>query len=143
MSNLWQQRRKCSQPIQVAHTKLDHSSNFRPFSNYTNILSVMMSLYWMSLYQLFINAKNLPLKKAMIRVFYSSSLSSSLSSPFSLFMLVFILDNLKNNNRELILGPFSLIEKECLPLMILSSLDHQNSTFKIFQHQTLVRFYKT
>ncbi len=64
----------------------------------------------MSLYQLFKNAKNLPLKKAMIRVFYSSSLSSSLSSPFSLFMLVFILDNLKNNNRELILGPFSLIE---------------------------------
>jgi len=50
----------------------------------------------MSLYQLFKNAKNLPLKKAMIRVFYSSSLSSSLSSPFSLFMLVFMLDNLKN-----------------------------------------------
>jgi len=85
----------------------------------------------MSLYQLFKNAKNLPLKKAMIRVFYSSSLSSSLSSPFSLFMLVFILDNLKNNNRELILGPFSLIELECLPLMILSSLDHQHSTFNI------------
>ena len=106
MSNLWQQRRKCSQPIQVAHTKLDHSSNFRPFSNYTNILSVMMSLYWMSLYQLFINAKNLPLKKAMIRVFYSSSLSSSLSSPFSLFMLVFILDNLKNKISWINTWPF-------------------------------------
>ena len=106
MSNLWQQRRKCSQPIQVAHTKLDHSSNFRPFSNYTNILSVMMSLYWMSLYQLFINAKNLPLKKAMIRVFYSSSLSSSLSSPFSLFMLVFILENLKNKISWINTWPF-------------------------------------
>ena len=106
MSNLWQQRRKCSQPIQVAHTKLDHSSNFRPFSNYTNILSVMMSLYWISLYQLFINAKNLPLKKAMIRVFYSSSLSSSLSSPFSLFMLVFILENLKNKISWINTWPF-------------------------------------